>query len=99
MIRKIFYCLALLFCFFVSGAQESGQKLSLIPEPLHVEQHKGSFRLDRNVAIRVDEGNPELLKLADLFVQGVYDRTGLALKKGKPDGKGKSILLELVPDT
>ncbi|NGM63345.1 hypothetical protein G5B30_15655, partial [Sphingobacterium sp. SGG-5] len=96
---KIFYFIGFIFFCFKSDAQESRQSLSLIPRPLHVEQHKGSFRLDRSVAIRVDEGNPELLKLAELFVQGVYDRTGLLLKKGKPDGKGKSILLELVPDT
>jgi len=99
MIRKIFYCFALLFCFLTSGAQESRQKLSLVPQPLHVEVHSGYFRLDGNVTVRVDDRDAELGKLADLFVQGVYERTGLSLKRGKPDVKGRSILLKIVPDT
>ena len=96
---KIFYFIVVIFFCFRAYAQESRQSLSLIPQPLHVEQHKGSFKLDGSVVVQVDEANPELLKLADLLVQGVYDRMGLSLKRGKPDGKGKSILLKIAPDT
>lgn len=39
------------------------------------------------------------MKLADLFVQGISDRTGLSLKRGKPNEKGRSFLLQIVPDT
>ncbi|MBD1432908.1 family 20 glycosylhydrolase [Sphingobacterium sp. DN00404] len=96
---KIFYFLVFIFFCFKVGAQESDQQLSLIPQPLQMEQHAGYFKLDRNVTVKADGTDAELDKLADLFLQGVYDRTGLSLKKGKSDEKGKSILFEMVPDT
>lgn len=96
---KIFYFIVFIFFCFKADAQESDQQLSLIPQPLHMEEQDGDFKLDGNVTVKVDDKNEELRKLADLFVQGVYDRTGLTIKRGKPDEKGKSILLKIVSDT
>lgn len=96
---KVFYFIVFVFLCLKAGAQESNLELSLIPQPLQLERHSGYFKLDGNVTVRVDDKNEELLKLADLFVQGISDRTGLSLKRGKPNEKGRSILLQIVPDT
>lgn len=96
---KVFYFIVFVFLCLKAGAQESNLGLSLIPQPLQLERHSGYFKLDGNVTVRVDDKNEELLKLADLFVQGISDRTGLSLKRGKPNEKGRSFLLQIVPDT
>lgn len=96
---KVLYFIVFVFLCLKAGAQESNLGLSLIPQPLQLERHSGYFKLDGNVTVRVDDKNEELLKLADLFVQGISDRTGLSLKRGKPNEKGRSFLLQIVPDT
>ncbi|RQP17562.1 MAG: hypothetical protein EAS52_08400, partial [Parapedobacter sp.] len=54
-------------------------EVSIIPQPLQLEQKQGAYVLTEKAFIQVDNGNTELKALGELLVQGLFERTGTRL--------------------
>ncbi|GGC24041.1 beta-N-acetylhexosaminidase [Parapedobacter defluvii] len=77
-------------------------EVSIIPQPLQLEQKQGAYVLTEKAFIQVDNGNTELKALGELLVQGLFERTGtrLSLVPSRADnGTTATIVLQLVSDT
>lgn len=75
-------------------------QLSIIPQPLQLEQKQGSYLLTEKAVIRIDDGNPELKALGELLAEGLFERTGIRLPVSTQKGNsGAAITLQLVSDT
>lgn len=53
--------------------------MNIIPEPVQSEFTGGSFKISGKTKVTAPRGNPEVLKIADVFAQKLNDRGGLDL--------------------
>ena len=88
---------ALLF----STATYAQNQLSIIPQPLHLEQKQGAYLLRDQAVIQIDNTDPALAALGELLSQGLFERTGVRLPVSAPKQGNTSsgISLQLVSDT
>lgn len=83
-------------------AQTSHSAISIIPQPLKIEEGNGHFIIDNHTTIHLKEENTELASLAELLAQGIFDRVGIrpTVKTNQStSATDRSIQLILAPDT
>ncbi len=86
---------------FLSTGVYAQDQLSIIPQPLQLEQTQGTYLLTEQALIQIDERNPELKALGELLAQGLFERTGIrpSVSSSKKGTDVAAISLQLGSDT
>jgi len=93
--------LAIAITLLLSTGVHAQNQLSIIPQPLELEQKQGNYLLTEKTVIRIDGRNPELSALGELLAQGLFERTGIRLtvSSSQKANEAAAITLQLVSDT
>ncbi len=83
------------------GLQAQDRQLSIIPQPLELEQKQGAYILHEKSIIQFDDSDAELTALAELFAQGLFERTGIRPQLASPRSvkTANTLTLQLTSDT
>jgi hexosaminidase len=73
----------LFICLFFLINSSSANQINIIPEPVKMEVHKGSFKLEDGAGIYFDSTNPVLARHASYFTEVISSVSGFELKKSK----------------
>ncbi|MBC5994466.1 glycoside hydrolase family 20 protein [Pontibacter cellulosilyticus] len=71
-----------------------GQTVSLIPQPAQVSMQKGSFAINKDTKIYVDDKNEELKRIAEQLAREIKEKTGVEpeLEYKRPKSKDKNLI-------
>ena len=100
--RRVLSAGALALCTLTAGCATGmanpATRFSIVPAPVSLEAHSGSFRLDRNTRILVgDAGDAELKGMAELFAAPLRAASGLPLPITSEGGERGALVLRVEP--
>ena len=75
-----------IFSILLISLNTTGQNISIIPKPMEMSVGEGSFQLDENCFLQIDENNPEIKRIAGFLKEHLENFYGFKLN-GKKDGK------------
>jgi hexosaminidase len=87
--RLLFLSVSLLIFSFA----QAQQTLHIIPQPVSVQQHDGSFLLDEKVAIQAPANNKAVAVIVQYFSNAVTQVSGYHLATTSSKGKQFALLL------
>lgn len=92
-LRRWRYSWAIYLLVFVPGILPAQQKISLIPQPVNLQQKEGAFVLDAGTNIRFSSARPELKAAAVFFAAGIKNIAGYSLSFNRTTTKSVQLIL------
>jgi hexosaminidase len=97
--KRIAFALLSISIYSASFSQSTHQKISVIPEPVSLQEGKGSFRLKPNTLIEVNGTNTDARRVAMYLSQKLSKATGYTFSSRSSASPAKeSIRLSLIND-
>src|SRR4051812_4242784 len=62
------------------STSQTGEEISIIPMPAHLQQKRGSFNINKDTKIVVQQGNGEALRIAKMLAVKFQQAAGLTIR-------------------